>query len=58
MMLVKAKLDYGCEVYSSATQAVLDKLSPVHNAAIRVATGAFLSSPHVSLYAESDVKQL
>ena len=49
MILVKPKFHYGCEVYSSATQAVLDKLSPVHNAAIRVATGAFRSSPIVSL---------
>ena len=28
-------------------------IDPVHNAAIRIATGAFRTSPRVSLYAES-----
>ena len=51
--LVRSKLDYGCEVYSSATPAVLQKLDPVHNEALRICTGAFRSSPVQSLYAES-----
>ena len=58
MMLVKPKIDYGSEAYSSATAAVLDRITPVHNAAIRTAVGAFRSSPLLSLYAESGVKPL
>ena len=51
--LVRSKLDYGCEAYSSAKPAVLQKLDPVHNEALRICTGAFRSSPVQSLYAES-----
>ena len=56
MMLVKPKLGYGSEVYLSAS--VLERITPVHNAAIRTAVGAFRSSPLLSLYAESGVKPL
>ena len=58
IMLVKPKLYYRCDVYSSATQAVLNKLPPVHNEAIMVATGAFRSLLIVNLYAELGVKTL
>ena len=51
--LVRSKLDYGCEAYSSASPTVLQKLDPVHNEALRICTGAFKSSPVQSLYAES-----
>ena len=51
--LVRSKLDYGCFVYWTASDNVLKKLDPVHTAAIRLATGAFWSSPVTSLYAES-----
>ena len=51
--LVRSKLDYGCEAYSSATPTVLKMLDPVHNEALRICTGAFRSSPVQSLYAES-----
>ena len=56
MMLIRPKLDYGVEVYSSASPSLLEKLNPIHNAAIRIATGAFRSSPVLSLYAESGMK--
>ena len=51
--LVRSKLDYGCEAYSSASPTVLKKLDPVHNEALRICMGAFKSSPVQSLYAES-----
>ena len=35
IMLVKPKLDYGCEAYSSVSKSVLESLEPIHNAAIR-----------------------
>ena len=51
--LIRSKIDYGSQVYSSAAECILNKLTPVHNQAIRICTGAFKSSPIVSLYAES-----
>lgn len=51
--IVRSKLDYGCTVYSSAPNYILNTLDAVHNRGIRIATGAFKSSPVKSLYAES-----
>lgn len=51
--LVRSKLDYGCVIYASARENILKLLDPVHNSALRICTGAFRSSPVVSLYAES-----
>ena len=39
--LVMSKLAYGCEVYSSATDHRLKTLNSIHNAGIRLASGAF-----------------
>jgi hypothetical protein len=50
---IRTKLDYGCTLYSSAKPYVLHNLDPVHNAALRLCTGAFRSSPVVSLYCET-----
>ena len=51
--IIRSKLEYGCFVYSTAKEKVLDLLSPIHNAALRLCTGAFRSSPVLSLYAET-----
>lgn len=51
--LVRSKIDYGCMIYGSASERVLNSLQPVQNKAIRLATGAFRSSPVASLAAES-----
>jgi len=51
--LIRSKLDYGSQVYMSASQHVLSKLDPVHNLAIRICTGAFRSSPVNSLLVDS-----
>ena len=48
-----AIVDYGCHIYGSATQPVLRKLDPVHNEGLRLATGAFRSSPTTSIQVES-----
>jgi len=56
--LIRSKLDYGSEVYSSACNSLLDSLEPIQNAAIRLATGAFRSSPVASLQAESGINPL
>ena len=47
--LVRSKLDYGCQLYSSASESVLARLEPVQNTALRIASGAFRSSPVRSL---------
>ncbi|XP_064120742.1 uncharacterized protein LOC135225338 [Macrobrachium nipponense] len=51
--IVASKLAYGCEVYSSASKSKLNILDLVHNAGIRIASGAFKSSPIPSLLVDS-----
>ena len=45
-------LDYGCQVYGSATEPTLKKLEPIHNEGTRIITGAFRSSPISSIHVE------
>ncbi|KAK4316545.1 hypothetical protein Pmani_012320 [Petrolisthes manimaculis] len=52
--LFMSKLEYGCEVYSSATYARLRILDPVHQAGVYLATGAFSSSPIPSLLVDAN----
>lgn len=52
--LVRSCLDYGSIVYQSAPQSALKMLDSVHHLGIRLATGAFRTSPVESLYVESD----
>ena len=51
--VIRSKIDCGSQVYGSAKPNMLKKLDPVHNMALRYCTGAFGSSPIVSLCAES-----
>ena len=51
--LVLSKILYGCEIYSSATLPNLRILDSVHHAGIRLATGAFKSSPIPSLLVDA-----
>ena len=51
--IIRSKLDYASVIYNNANENVLRLLDPVHNEALRICTGAFKSSPMVSLYAES-----
>ena len=51
--LVFSKLIYGCEVYTSATPSRLKSLDSIHHAGIRIATGAFKSSPIVSMLVDA-----
>ena len=48
-----SKLEYGSQVYSSASLSTLKKLDPVNNEALRICTGAFRSSPANSLQVEA-----
>ena len=56
--LVRSKLDYGCIVYGSARQSYLCKLDSIHNQGLRLALGAFRTSPVNSLYAEANEPSL
>ena len=49
--LVRSKLDYGSAVYGSARPSYLKKLEPIQNQALRLALGAFHTSPIPSLNA-------
>ena len=51
--LILSKISYGCEVYSSALPSRLKMLDSIHHAGIRLATGAFKSSPIPSLLVEA-----
>ena len=56
--LVRSKLDYGCIIYGSARKSYLQMLDPIHNQGLRLALGAFRTSPVVSLYVEADEPSL
>ena len=56
--LVLSKLDYGSSVYSSAAASHLRRLDPLQSEGLRLATGAFRSTPIVSLHVETNVPPL
>ena len=51
--LVRSKLDYGRAVYGSTKHYILKSLDPIHYQGLRIALGAFRTSPVQSLYAEA-----
>ena len=57
-LLIKPKLEYGSEAYSSACMSQMNKLEPIQNQAIRTAIGAFKSSPIASMQIISGIKPL
>ena len=52
--LCRSKLDYGCQIYSSACKTKLKELDVVHNMGLRICTGAFRTSPVESIYVDSN----
>ena len=52
--LCRSKLDYGCEIYSSACKTKLKELDVVHNQGLRICSGAFRTSPVESLYVDTN----
>ena len=52
--LVRSRLDYGCQIYASATASTLKVLDPVHHRGLRLATATFRSSPVVSIYVRQE----
>ena len=49
---VRSKIDYGCQIYASAAATSLKMLDTIHHTALRLCSGAFRTSPVLSLYAE------
>ena len=56
--LVRSKLDYGSIIYGSALKSYLKILDTVHHQGLRLALGAFRTSPIPSLYVEADEPSL
>ena len=52
--IVRSKFDYGCIVYSTASNTDLRQLDSVHNTGLRLALGAISTSPVSSLYTEAN----
>ena len=50
----RSKLDYGCILYGSASNTNLRQLDSIHNSGLRLALGAFCTSPVSSLYTEAN----
>ena len=56
--LIRSKLDYGCIIYGSAQKSYLKKLDTIHHQGLRLALGAFRTSPVQSLYSEAQEPSL
>ena len=56
--LVRSKFDYGSIVCGSARKSYLKCLDTIHHQGLRLALGAFRTSPVESLYAESNESSL
>ena len=52
--LCRSKLDYGCQIYSSASKTKLKELDVVHNMGLRICSGAFRTSPVESIYIDTN----
>ena len=55
---IHSKLQYGSAVYGTASRTTLQKLDTVQSSALRIALGAFISSPISSLHAEAGLLPL
>ena len=51
--LIRSRLDYGCFIYDNTSDSIKRTLDTVHHSAIRIATGAFRTTPVASLLAEA-----
>ncbi|XP_076629123.1 uncharacterized protein LOC143345647 [Colletes latitarsis] len=51
--LIRSKLDYGSIVYNSAKPNILKTIDSIHNAALKIASGSYRTSPINSILFES-----
>jgi ribonuclease HI len=56
--LIRSKLDYGCIVYGSARKSYLQMLDTIHHQGLRLALGAFRTSPVESILTEANEPSL
>ena len=56
--LVWSKLDYDCIIYGSTRKSYLQMLDPIHKQGLRLALGAFRTSPVAGHYVEADESSL
>ena len=56
--ITRAKMDYGCPIYGTASKTALKILNTAHHQALRLCTGAFRTSPVESLYIEANEPSL
>ena len=57
--LIRSKIDYGCQAYGTAGNSYLNNmLDPIHNAALRLCTGAYRTTRKESLYIEANEPSL
>ena len=52
--LIRSKLDYGCQIYGSARKSYTKILDPIQNQGLRLALGAYRTSPEKSLHVEAN----
>lgn len=57
-LTILSKLDFCSQIYNSASDATLRALDPVHHLGIRLCSGAYFSSPTISLCAEAGIAPL
>ena len=56
--IIRSKLDYGSIIYGSARKSYLEMLDPIHHQGLRLALGAFRTSPSESLLAKANEPSL
>lgn len=56
--LIQSKLDYGAVAYSSASQSFLNSLNTIQHTALRLACGAFWTTPSISILSDLGEKLL
>ena len=52
--LIRSKIDYGSFIYQAARKSYLKRLYPIYHTSLRLALGAFRTSPVESLYTEAN----
>ena len=52
--LIRSKIDYSCFIYQSARKSYLKSLNPIYHTGLRLALGAFKTTPVESLNAEAN----
>ena len=56
--LIRPVIDYGCQVYDGGAEGYLKQLEPLQNKCLRMATGAFCTSPTLALAVEANLPPL